>query len=89
MVKSLHAQGRLQQRGIPPMIVDLLMQFGTRISSGDGTEICFFDRRARKHIHAYVGGLFSRMNEQLDAYAVVSGEKVVTVGTRYKKLNRN
>jgi len=89
MMKSVHAQVRSQQRGIPPMIVDLLMQFGTRISSGDGTEICYFDRRARKHIQTYAGGLFSRLNEQLDAYAVVSGKKVVTVGTRYKKLNRN
>lgn len=89
MMKSAHAQVRTQQRGIPPLVVDLLMQFGTRINSGEGTEICFFDRRARKHIHAYAGGLFSRLNEQLDAYAVVSGEKVVTVGTRYKKLNRN
>ncbi len=89
MMKSVHAQVRTQQRGVPPMIVDLLMQFGSRVSSGDGTEICFFDRRARKHIHAYAGGLFSRLNEQMDAYAVVSGEKVMTVGTRYKKLNRS
>lgn len=89
MTKSHHAQARLKQRGVPPIVVDLLVQFGARISAGEGTEICYFDRRARKHVHAYAGGLFSRLSEQLDAYAVVAGERVVTVGTRYKRLNHN
>lgn len=87
MTSTSHAQKRIQQRGVPPIIVDLLMQFGTRISAGEGTEICYFDRKARRFVHAYAGGLFSRLSEQLDAYAVVSGEKVVTVGSRFKKLN--
>lgn len=87
MTKSSHAQTRSQQRGVPPIVVDLLLQFGARISAGEGTEICYFDRRAKKHVHTYAGGLFSRLSEQLDAYAVVAGEKVVTVGARYKKLN--
>lgn len=89
MEMTMHAQSRSQQRGVPPIIVDLLIQFGKRISSGDGTEICYFDRRARKHVHGYVGGLISRLNEQLDSYAVVTSGKVVTVGIRYKKLNHN
>lgn len=87
MTKSNHAQVRSQQRGVPPIIVDLLMQFGARISAGQGTEICYFDRKAKKHVNAYSGGLFSRLSEQLDAYVLVAGEKVVTVGMRYKKIN--
>lgn len=88
MTTSTHAQKRAQQRGVPPLIVDLLMQFGSRISAGDGAEICYFDRKAKRHIHEYAGGLFGRLSEQLDAYAIVSGEKVVTVGSRFKKINR-
>ena len=71
------------------MIVDMLVQFGARISAGEGAEICYFDRRAKKQVQAYAGGLFSRLNEQLDAYVIVAGQKVVTVGTRYKKLNHH
>lgn len=33
------------------------------------------------------GGLISRLSEELDAYAVVAGDKVVTVGLRYKHIH--
>ena len=87
MNTTKHAASRSQQRGIPPIIIDLLLQFGARQHAGDGAEICYFDRRARKHLHSYAGGLISRLSEALDAYAVVAGDKVVTVGLRYKHIN--
>jgi len=82
-----HANVRAQQRGIPPLVLDLLLEFGTREHDARGTEIVFFDRRARRHVESYAGGLFNKLNEHLNAYAVVSDGKVVTVGARHKRIN--
>lgn len=89
MTNSNHAQIRYQQRCISPMVIDLLLDFGSRIHDGRGAEICYFDRKAKKRVQFYAGALFERLSEHLDAYAVVAGEKVITVGMRYKKLNHN
>ncbi len=89
MTNSNHAQVRYQQRCVSPMIVDLLLEYGSRIHDGRGAEICYFDRKAKKRVQTYAGALFDRLNEHLDAYAVVAGEKIITVGTRYKKINHN
>lgn len=82
-----HASVRAQQRGIPQLILDLLLEFGAREHDARGAEIVFFDRRARKHVESYAGRLFSKLNEHLDTYAVVSDGKVVTVGPRHKRIN--
>ena len=40
MTNSNHAQVRYQQRYFSPMIVDLLLEYGSRINDGRGEEIC-------------------------------------------------
>lgn len=89
MTNSIHAQVRYQQRCVSPMIVDLLIEYGSRVHDGRGAEICYFDRKAKKRIQTYAGVLFDRLTEHLDAYAVVAGEKIITVGKRYKRINHN
>ena len=84
-----HASIRAQQRGVSPLIVDLLVRFGARRGSGDGEELCYFDRHARKIVGAYVGGAIGKLSEELDAYAIVIGETVITVGPRYKKIQNH
>lgn len=88
-VMSQHAKKRSQQRGITPFIVDLLLEFGSHESDGDGAEIYFFDRKSKKRIHSYAGTLVNKINEQLDAYIVVAGGTVVTVGKRTKHINHH
>ncbi len=87
MYLSKHAIDRTQQRGIAPMVIDLLLEFGTRELDGKGAEICYFDRRAKKRLESYAGTLLGKISEALDAYAIVAGEKVVTVGIRLKRIN--
>lgn len=82
-----HAEKRCQQRGVPPFIVDLLLMFGAREHDGHGAEVCFFDRRAKKRVKNYMGGVIGKLSEQLDTYAVLCGDRVVTVGTRFKRIN--
>jgi hypothetical protein len=85
---TIHADVRAQQRGISPLVVDLLLQFGKREHDHAGAEIVFFDRRAKKDVESYTGGSIGKLSEQMDSYAVVSGGCVITVGMRYKKINR-
>lgn len=85
--KTLHTIARSQQRGIPPIIIDLLLKFGAREHDGRGAEICYFNNKSKKKIQTYTGGLLSKLSEELNAYAVVEGEIIITVGTRYKRIN--
>lgn len=87
MMTTHHAGIRAQQRGIPPIILDLLLEFGSREHDARGSEIVFFDRRAKKHVEKYTGGLFSKLSEHLDTYAVLASGKIVTVGPRFKRIN--
>jgi len=86
---SQHAKIRSQQRGIPPFVLHLLLQFGARVPAGKSAEKFFFDRRARKHVASYTGGRIKASDEALDVYAIVSGPTIVTTGHRLKKVNRH
>lgn len=89
MKATVHAAVRCQQRGVSPFVVDLLLRFGQREHDHEGAEIVFFDRRAKKAVESYTGGSIGKLSEQMDSYAVVSDGRVITVGTRYKKINRH
>jgi len=89
MQKTFHSEVRGQQRGVPPIIVDLLMQFGVREHDARGAEILYFDKRSKKKIETYSGGLFGKLNEHMDAYAVISSGKLITVGIRIKRINHS
>ena len=84
MQNTMHSGVRGQQRGVPPIIVDLLIQFGTREHDARGGEILYFNKRSKKKVETYVGGLLGKLNEHMDAYAVIASGKLVTVGNRYK-----
>lgn len=90
MAYTHHAQLRAQQRAIPPMLVDLLLQFGHREKSGDGTAKVFFDKDARRKLRAYAGALASSIEQHLDVYVVVSSAQVViTVAHRDDRIRRH
>lgn len=89
MKPTSHATVRAQQRGIPPIVIDLLLQFGQVEHDHAGAEILYFDRRSKKRIESYVGALFGKLSEHLDNYAVVANGRIVTVGVRHKRINNN
>lgn len=85
-----HSVIRMKQRGIPPIVVDLLMQFGTSEKSFDGTRKLYFDKRAKRRVHAYVGSLAGLIDEHLNVYAVVTAEDaVVTAGHRLERIRHH
>ena len=89
MNATAHASIRCQQRGVPPLVVDLLLQFGRREHDHSGAEIVYFDRRSKKRIESYAGGLISKLSEHLDSYAVLADGEIVTVGIRFKRINHH
>lgn len=85
-----HAQARTQQRGIPPLIIDLLEQFGAKEKAGDGAVMFFFDKAARRQVKAHAGSMARHLDDYLDIYAVVSSDaSVITVGHRFERICRH
>lgn len=67
-----HAQARMQQRAIPPLVIDLLMQFGSNFRCG-GAERLMFDKSAVKRLRRHLGGHrgLKVVERWLNVYAVV------------------
>ena len=85
MNMTKHAQARLQQRAIPPLIVDWLCKYGCRFQGFNGTTVCFFDKQSRRYLASEVGHVVvRRLADMMDAYLVLSGDSIVTVGHRYR-----
>lgn len=83
-----HAQSRMQQRGIPPLILDWLQIYGSSSHDHGGAEIRYFDSGARRRIAKDVGQkVVDLLGQLLDAYIVISNDGVViTCGHRYKRI---
>ncbi|MCA8016512.1 MULTISPECIES: hypothetical protein [Burkholderia] len=84
---SKHAAIRLQQRGIAPLVVDLLLEFGVTEKSGDGTTKHYLDKPARRRLRSYAGQLASLLEAHLDCYAVTGAEgTIVTAAHRTQQI---
>lgn len=83
-----HASIRQQQRGIPLLVIDLLMEFGSSEPAGGGASMLFFDKPAMRRLNSYAGALAKMLREHLNVYAVVSGQTVITTGHRYDRIRR-
>ena len=83
---TLHAQKRMQQRGIPPFVIELLEQFGSSARCPGGAERLTFDKPARARLsHAFGGARGVAMIDRwLRVYMVISDDtgEVVTAAHR-------
>ncbi len=87
---SHHAQARLQQRGIPPAVVERLLDFGRETYDHRGGTILFFDHQARKTLRRVESDAFRQIESHLDTYLVLGEDGVVvTVGHRTQRINRH
>ena len=90
MKMTQHANIRSQQRAIPPILIDLLLQFGACEPVGNGATKMFFDKAARKRVKAYAGSLSGLINEHLDVYAVVGSEcQIITTAHLTERIIRH
>jgi hypothetical protein len=87
---SKHAADRCQQRAIPPLIVDWLVQFGAETYDGHGATIRHFDRASLRRLASHVGPrIVSLLSALLSAYLVICDGTVVTAGYRYKRIRKS
>jgi hypothetical protein len=87
MHMTKHAKIRQQQRGIPPIVVDILIEYGTEARAGSHATTHYFDKAARRRLHVYAGRLAGLFEEYLDYYAVVAADgSMITVAPRIKKV---
>ncbi|MGH8600005.1 MAG: hypothetical protein ACRET1_05035 [Burkholderiales bacterium] len=88
---TIHAQTRLQQRGIPRAVLPYLFAYGRHMHDEHGARIVYFDRTGRQRIRVAAGEReYKRLERALNVYAVVShGGTVITVGRRTHRVNRH
>jgi hypothetical protein len=88
-MKTLHAQKRAQQRGIPPFIDELLDLYGREQHDGHGGVVLFFDKQSVRAMERDMGRKpVSRLAEWLRAYKVVTSsfEDTITTGKLFRRV---
>jgi len=88
MIPTTHSQERMQQRGIPPLIIDWLEAYGDEIHDHRGAVVLHFSKKARRRLEQCVGTApLRRLSEWLDSYAVIGNDgALITAGTRWKRI---
>jgi hypothetical protein len=84
LIITEHARVRMQQRAIPMLAVDLLLQFGKRHYASGGIRLDF-DKRARRRIAEHLAP-DAPSKKIMSTYAVVNGELLTTIGHRTKRF---
>ena len=87
--ESRHAQSRVQQRAIPRLMVDWLLQFGAEVPDTRGCTIRYFDKCAKRRLErAYGREPVRRLSDKLSCYLVEKNGTVITAGHRIKRVRR-
>ncbi len=90
MSHTRHAEVRLQQRAIPPFIIELLERFGSEMRCG-GADRLFFDKAAIKRLQRHIsGGRSLRHLERWRNVYIVIGDngRLVTAARRTRRFTR-
>lgn len=90
-MQTRHAQIRAQQRGIPPLIEDLLDRYGTERYDGCGAVTEFFDKSSLRNMEREMGREPVRcLAAWHSAYKVLSIRDgvTITIGRRTKRIWR-
>ena len=88
---TLHAQLRMQQRGIPRQAIGYVLAYGRVSHDHRGGCVVWLDKRSRARLNREEGRqVVRRLDKHLDAYVVTDTEgTVVTVGHRYRRIRRH
>ena len=88
MELTRHASNRMQQRGIPPLIMKACIAHGRKKHVGEGAMLYYFNKKARRHLEKEWGRpVTRRLLEFLDSYVIVGLDgAVITTGKHYKRI---
>ena len=85
-MKTTHANVRAQQRGVPPLIQDWLLDYGAEQFDGHGGVVRYFSNACIRQMERDIGkASLRKMSEYLRCYLVQcsSDGAVITVGKRH------
>jgi len=91
-MNTSHANVRMQQRSIPPLINQWLDQFGEEEYDGHGGITRYFSHFSiRAMERAFGAAPVRKLAEYLNVYKVESSHDgaTITIGHRYKRINRH
>jgi len=86
VIRTKHSDLRRQQRGVPPLIEQWLLDYGDEQYDGHGAVVRYFSNDAIKRLKREIGNTpLKRMHEFLRCYLVQSSRNgaVITVGKRH------
>lgn len=85
-----HATVRAQQRGIPPLVDQLLDLYGQEEHDGHGAVVLFLSKTSIRSMERDLGRRpVARLAEWFDAYKVKSNDgSTITIGHRTRRLWR-
>jgi len=87
MIKTKHAQLRMQQRGIPESALQLLLRYGKYQHDGHGAEIVTFNKAARNCLKKHeTHACYVRAERHFDVYSVITDEVIITIGHRKQRF---
>ena len=90
-VLTKHAADRMQQRSVPPIVIEWLDEFGDEQFDGHGGIVNYFSRRSRRRLERQFGRRFVRENSKyLDRYMVRSAADgaLITIGVLTASVRR-
>lgn len=89
-MNTQHAVTRAQQRGIPPLVDELLDRYGQEQHDGRGAVVLYLDKRSIRLMERDFGRRpVARLAEWLDAYKVCSTDgQTITIGHRTRRIWR-
>jgi hypothetical protein len=85
-----HALTRMQQRGLPPLVMHWLDDYGREVPAPGGATLRHFDKRSRRRLERDIGREpVRRLHEYLDAYAIYGSDgTLITAGHRYQRIRQ-
>ena len=89
-MNTRHAEVRAQQRGIPPMVDQLLDLYGQEEHDGRGAVVLYLSKQSIRSMERDLGRRpVDRLAEWFDTYKVKSADGLtITVGHRTRRLWR-
>lgn len=81
-----HAQVRIQQRGIHPDAVEIVLSYGSFQHAKGGAKSYYMDKQAHQRARRSLeSNLYSRFADKLDIYVIVGGDDaIVTVAHNHR-----
>ena len=89
MQLTKHAAERMQQRGIPPLIMRACIDYGSSHHAGSGSTLYCLDKKSKRRLEREWGrSVIKKLSGFLDGpYVIVGPDGVImTTGKRFKRI---